>query len=71
MRDILARDRCYVYLTLPQEKGRNKCVIYWPETVGTYDNYTVTVRDSTKYEGFTVTSMLITDGVVSVCVCVC
>ena len=39
--------------------------------MGTYDNYTVTVRDSTKYEGFTVTSMLITDGVVSVCVCVC
>ena len=52
-------------MLLPQEKGRNKCVIYWPETVGTYGDYTVTVRDSTQYEGFTVTSMLLTDGEVS------
>ncbi|XP_063678426.1 receptor-type tyrosine-protein phosphatase R-like isoform X1 [Bolinopsis microptera] len=51
-----------VMITKLQEKGRNKCSIYWPESVGTYGSYTVTVRDSTEYEGFTVTSMLITDG---------
>ena len=48
-----------------QEKGRNKCVLYWPEKVGQYGNLSVTLRDTTPYEGFNVTSMLISDGVVS------
>ena len=47
-----------------QEKGRNKCVIYWPDKIGTYSGLTVTVRDSSQYEGFTVTSMFISDGTV-------
>lgn len=52
-----------VMITKLQEKGRNKCVLYWPEKVGQYGNLSVTLRDTTPYEGFNVTSMLISDGV--------
>eukprot|EP00116_Pleurobrachia_bachei_P003578 sb/3463840/ len=52
-----------VMITKIQEKGRSKCSVYWPETVESYGPFTVTVRDSTHYEGFTVTSMLVTDGI--------